>query len=79
MKRRTARRTEDHVRWEASDGKLDMDDCPSLEYSKGYRAWYRNGKLHREDGPAVEWWGGYKEWWVDGARMSEDEFRRRRR
>ena len=53
--------------------KLHREDGPAVEYSDGYKEWYKEGKLHRLDGPAVEYSNGTKFWYKEGKLHREDD------
>jgi hypothetical protein len=53
-------------RWVNSEGELDREGGPAIEYSDGTKEWYKNGELHREGGPAVEHPEGSANWYVEG-------------
>ena len=62
---------------------IHREDCPAVEFTDGYKAWYINGKRHREDGPAIEYVSeteyvsGTKEWFINGHYLSEEQFLQR--
>lgn len=44
-------------------GQFDRKDGPAIEWTDGYRAYYRDGKLDRIGGPAVIWPDGSECWY----------------
>ncbi len=48
------------------------EDGPAIEYTNGYKEWYKNDKLHREDGPAILYINGRTEWYRDDKRHRLD-------
>ena len=60
------------IRWRNEEGQLHCEHGPAVEYSYGYKAWYRNGQRHRKDGPAVEYSYGDKVWYQNGQLHRED-------
>lgn len=47
-------------------GPLHRDEGPAVEWSDGYREWWKDGELHRDDGPAIERVDGIKLWYQHG-------------
>jgi hypothetical protein len=45
-------------------------DGPAVEYSDGYKSWFKEGRLHRIGDPAVEF---HSNWWVRRDWYIEDE------
>ena len=51
---------------------LHREDGPAVEYTDGFKAWYKNGARHRENGPAIEGYDGSKYWLINGKAHRED-------
>ena len=54
------------------NNEFHREDGPAIEFTNGYKEWYKNGKHHREDGPAVEYVDGTKIWYKNGKIHRED-------
>jgi len=50
---------------------------PAVEWSNGYKAWFKDGLQHREDGPAVMHTDGTNLYYLNGKLYSEEEFMRK--
>ena len=53
------------------------DDIPAIDYSTGYKQWYRNGKLHRVNGnPAVyNSYGEESYYYIDDVDYSYEDYK----
>ena len=52
-------------------GELWRLDGPAIEYTCGYKSWWKNGKKHRIGGPAFEGFG-YIAWYENGKYIDYD-------
>ena len=55
-----------------TDGVLDREDGPAIEWTDGNKTWYKSGLIHREDGPAVLNKHGDVLYLIDGRFSRED-------
>jgi hypothetical protein len=60
-------------------GSLHRLDGPALIYADGGKEWWSFGREHRLDGPAIERNGCAKEWWINGEKLTESEFKLRKK
>ena len=59
------------IRYYNENNEFHREDGPAIEFTNGYKAWYKNGFLHKEDGHAIEYSNGNKEYWYNNVRHPE--------
>ena len=58
----------------SQNGVFHREDGPALEYTNGYRVWYKMGKYYREDGPARIWQNGKEEYYLNDKLYSKEDY-----
>ena len=60
------------IRYYNENNEFHREDGPAIEFTNGYKEWYKDGLRHRENGPAIEYADGTKYWYKNGKRHRED-------